>query len=128
MWCISIVTTPFLEECEDDTHTPEMGTWKSFGTPKLQNSISGVKTPRIGVFFYIIGKISKCRCRKWACMGHLNICSTSYGKKKGRESKIKNRPNPGVCKGSATHRWKALKESYKFSSYLIPIGGLNKEL
>ncbi len=29
-----IVATPLLEECEDDTHTPEMGTWESFETPK----------------------------------------------------------------------------------------------
>jgi len=28
------VTTPLLEECENDTHTPEMGTWESFGTFK----------------------------------------------------------------------------------------------
>jgi hypothetical protein len=28
------VVTPLLEECEDDTHTPEMGTWESSGTPK----------------------------------------------------------------------------------------------
>ncbi len=26
------VTTPLLEECEDDTHIPEMGTWESSGT------------------------------------------------------------------------------------------------
>jgi hypothetical protein len=30
--------------------------------------------------------------------------------------------------GSATHRWKALKENYKFAIDLIPIGGLSKEL
>jgi hypothetical protein len=24
-----LVATPLLEECEDDTHTPEMGTWES---------------------------------------------------------------------------------------------------
>ncbi len=29
------VTTPLLEDCEDDTHTPEMGTWESSGTPKI---------------------------------------------------------------------------------------------
>jgi hypothetical protein len=23
-----------LKECEDDTHTPEMGTWESFRTPE----------------------------------------------------------------------------------------------
>jgi hypothetical protein len=28
------VTTPLLEECEDDTHTPEMETWESSGIPK----------------------------------------------------------------------------------------------
>jgi hypothetical protein len=33
-----------------------------------------------------VGKALKCRCRKWPCMSHSNICSTSYGRKKGRES------------------------------------------
>ncbi len=28
------VATSLLEECEDDIHTLEMGTWESFGTPK----------------------------------------------------------------------------------------------
>ncbi len=28
------VATPLLEECEGDTHTPEMGTWESFDTPE----------------------------------------------------------------------------------------------
>ncbi len=28
------VATPLLEECEDDIHTPKMGTWESFGTPE----------------------------------------------------------------------------------------------
>jgi hypothetical protein len=31
----TFVTTPLLEECEDDTHTPEMGTWESSGTPEI---------------------------------------------------------------------------------------------
>ncbi len=30
----------------------------------------------------------KCRCRKWARMSHLDICSTSYVKKKGWDSKL----------------------------------------
>ncbi len=29
-----LVATPLLEECEDDTHTPEMGTWESSETPE----------------------------------------------------------------------------------------------
>jgi len=70
-------------------------------------------------------------------MGHLDICSTSYGKKKGWESnwqfdsrplKIGIRPDLGACRWIATHRWKALKESYNFALDLIPIGGLSKEL
>jgi hypothetical protein len=79
----------------------------------------------------------KCICRKWPLIGHLDICSTSYGKKKGQESnwqfdsrplKVKNRPNPSACRSTATHHWKALEKSYKFSLDLIPIGGLGKEL
>jgi hypothetical protein len=70
-------------------------------------------------------------------MGHLDICSTSYVQKKGRESnwqfdsrplKVGNRPDLGVRRGSATHHWKELKESYKFSLDLVLIGGLSKEL
>jgi hypothetical protein len=131
------VTTPLLEECEDDTHTPKMGTWESFGTPEtLKLDYRGQNTSHWGVL-YIIGKLWKFRCRKWACMGHLDIFSTSYVQKKGRESnwqfdsrplKVKNQLDPGVCRGSVTHRWKALKESYKFALDLVPIGGLRKKL
>jgi hypothetical protein len=65
------------------------------------------------------------------------MCSTSYGRKKGRESKwqfdsqplkVKNRPDPGVCKWSATHHWKALEESYKFSLDLVLIRILSQKL
>jgi hypothetical protein len=70
-------------------------------------------------------------------MSHLDICNTSYGKKKGRELnwqfdsrplKVGNRLDPGVCRLSATQYWKVLKESYKFALDLIPIRGLSKEL
>jgi hypothetical protein len=70
-------------------------------------------------------------------MSHLDICSTSYGQKKGRESnlqfgywplKVGNWPDPGVCRWSVTHCWKVLDRSYKFASDLIPIGGRNWEL
>jgi len=66
--------------------------------------------------------------------GHLQnkLC-----KKKGRESnwqfdsrplKVGNRLDSGMCRWSAIYRWKALKESYKFASDLIPIQGMSKEL
>jgi hypothetical protein len=29
------VATLLWEECEDETHTPEMGTWESIGTLKI---------------------------------------------------------------------------------------------
>jgi hypothetical protein len=83
---LGICYNPTLKECEDETHILEMGTWESFGTPEtFEINCRGQNTSHWG-FFYIIGKLSKCRCRKWACMGHLDICSTIYGKKKGRES------------------------------------------
>ncbi len=132
-----IVATPFLEECEDDTHTLEMGTWKSSEIPKTSEfDCRGQNTLHWGVL-YVIRKISKCRCRKWPHMSHLDICSTRYGKKKGRESnwqfdsrplKVGNQLDPGVCRWSATHRWKSLEESYKFALDFSPIEGLSKEL
>jgi hypothetical protein len=86
---------------------------------------------------YIIGKILKCRCLKWAHMTHLDICNTSYGKKKGQESNwqfdsrprnVGNRTDFRACRWCATHYWKALDESYNFSWDLIPIRGLNTKL
>ncbi len=73
---------PTLRECEDETHTLKMGTWESSGTPKFSEfDCKGQNTSHWGVL-YTIGKLSKCRCRKWAHMSHSEICSTSYGKKK----------------------------------------------
>jgi hypothetical protein len=70
-------------------------------------------------------------------MSHLDICSTSYDEKKGRESnwqfdfrplKVGNWPDPGGCKWSATHCWKSLNEGYKFALDLITIRGLQRKL
>jgi hypothetical protein len=114
-----------------------MGTWESSRTPENSEfDYRGQNTSPWGVL-YDVGKVLKCRCRKWPRMGHSNVCSTSYMRKKGRESncqfdsqplKVGNWPDLGACRWSATHRWKALKESYKFSLDLIPIRGLSKEL
>jgi len=131
------IATPLLEECEDDTHTPEMGTWESSETPKTLELDCRDQNISPWSVLCDIGKLLEFRCRKWLRMSHLDIFSTRYGKKKGRESnwqfhsqplKVGNRPDPGVCRWSATHRWKALKEKYKFALDLISIGGMNKEL
>jgi hypothetical protein len=113
IWRGLSVATPHLEECEDDTHTPEMGTWESSGTLKtLEFNYRGQNTLPWRVL-HVIEKLLKCRCRKWPCMSHLDICSISLGKKKGRESnwqfdswplKVENWPNPGVCRWRAAHR------------------------
>jgi hypothetical protein len=42
--------------------------------------------------------------------------------------KVGNRPDPSVCRQSATHRWKALEESYNFAWDLVPIWGWSKKL
>jgi hypothetical protein len=131
------VTTPLWGKCEVATHTPENGTWKPSRTPRNSKfDCRGQNTSSWGVL-YIVEKVLKCRCPKWPCMSHLDIWSTRYGWKKGRESnwqfdswplKVRNRPDYGVCRWSAAHHWKALKESYKFALDLIPIGNLNKKL
>jgi hypothetical protein len=65
---------PILRKCEDETHTPEMGTWESSRTLETSKfDYRGQNTSYWGVF-YIIGKLSKCRCQKLTRMGHLDIC------------------------------------------------------
>ncbi len=140
LWRNNVFTlccNPTLKECEDDTHTPKMGTWKSSGTP--ENSKLDCRSQNISPWcvFYTVEKVLKRRCRKWPRMSHSYICKTNYVQKKGRESnwqfdsrplKVENWPDPSVCRWSATHRWKNLKESYKFTLDLIPIRGLSMEV
>jgi hypothetical protein len=70
-------------------------------------------------------------------MSHLDICSSSYVRKKGRKSKwqfdsrplkVWNRPLPNVCSRNATWCWKALHESYNFGSKLVLIRAWGKKL
>jgi hypothetical protein len=137
LWLAMIIVATLLEKSVKMRLT--LSKW-GFGSPpglsKVQSSIARVKTPRIRAFF-IIGKLSKCRCQKWARLSHLDICITSYGQKKGRESnwqfdswplKVDNRPDPDALRWSGTHCWKALDESYNFASDLVPIRGMSKEL
>jgi hypothetical protein len=66
----------------------ELSFWELESRRTLELSESNYKgqtTSNWGVL-YIIGKLLKCRCLKWACMTRLDIWNISYGKKKGRES------------------------------------------
>ncbi len=104
----------------------ELSFWKlvSRWTPEFSKSnYKGQNTSHWKVL-YIIGKLLKCRCLKWACVTRLDICNTSYGQKKGRESnwqfdsqsqKVGNWPDFRACRWSAIHRWKDLDESYNFA-------------
>jgi len=131
------VATPLWGKCEDETCTPKSENLESSEIPKiLKLNCRGQNTSLWGVL-YTVEKVLKCRYRKWPCMNHLDICSTSYGRKKGQESnwqfdsrplKVRNRFDPGVCRWSATHCWKSLDESYKFAWDFIPIKGLSWEL
>ncbi len=65
---------------------PKWGLGSPPGFPKNSKfNCRGQNTLPWGVI-YIIGKFLKCRCWKWPCMSHSNICNISYGQKKGRES------------------------------------------
>jgi hypothetical protein len=96
---------PTLAKCEDETHTPKGGDLESSGTPEsLEFNSKGKNTLPWGVLG-VIGKVLKCKCPKWPRIGHLDICSPSYGQKKGRESnwqfdsrplKVGNRPVPDI--------------------------------
>ncbi len=118
-------------------------TWKSWDLESsVQNSkclefnIKAQNTSHWGVLS-VIGKVLKRRYRKWPRIGHWDICSPSYGQKKGRESdcqfdsrplKVGNRPLPDIRFESATWLWKDLDEPYNFGSDLVAIGLYSREL
>jgi hypothetical protein len=120
--------SPTLGKSEDleSSGTPECSEFDNKAQNTLHWSVLGV-----------IGKVLKRRYRKWPRIGHLNICSPSYGQKKGRESnwqfdsrplKVGNRPLPDLRIESTIRRWKDLGEGYKFGSDLIAIRLCSREL
>ncbi len=117
-------------------------TWKSresesSGTPECSELDSkGQNTSHWGVLG-VIGKVLKRKYLKWPRIGHLDICSPSYGQKKGQESnwqfdsrplKVGNRPLPDIRFGSAIRRWKDIDEGYNFDLDLVAIGCGSQEL
>jgi hypothetical protein len=103
---------------------------ESFGTPECSEPDSkGQNTSHWGVLG-AIGKVLKRRYRKCPRIGNSDICSPSYGQKKGQESnwqfdsrplKVGNRCLPNIRIGSAIRRWKDLNEGYNFGSDLVAI-------
>jgi len=92
---------------------PKVETLSPPGLPKIQKTIRGGQISFPCRILYINGKLLKCRCPKWVRIAHLDICSPSYGQKKGQESncqfdsrplKVRNRPLPDVTSRSTTWR------------------------
>jgi hypothetical protein len=80
------VATPLWPSVRMKLTLPKVGDLESSGTPEsLEFDSKGQNTSPWGVL-HVIEKVLKCRCPKWPRMGHLDICSPSYGQKKGRES------------------------------------------
>jgi len=113
--------------------SPTLGKSEDFassGTPEcLELDSNAQNTSHWGVLG-VIEKVLKRRYRKWPRIGHLDICSPSYGQKKGRESnwqfdsrpqKVRNRPPPNLRIESAIPCWKDLDEGYKFGLDLVAI-------
>jgi hypothetical protein len=110
---------------------------ESSGTPEgLELDSKGQNTSHWGVLG-VIGKVLKRRYRKCPRIGNSDICSPSYGQKKGRESnwqfdsrplKVEDRPLPDVRFEYATWRWKDLDEGYNFGLDLVAIKLCSREL
>jgi hypothetical protein len=118
------------------SHSRNGDLWVLRDSRKLRVRLQGSKHLALRCYLYH-WKGLEVYMSKMLHVSHLDIYNTSYGWKKGRESncqfnsrpiKVGNRPDPGVCRWSVTHHWKALKEGYKFSLDFIPIKGLSKEL
>ncbi len=110
---------------------------ESFGTPECLEFDSKVQNTSQWHVLGVIGKVLKRRYRKWPRIGHLNICSSSYGQRKGRESnwqfdsrplKVGNRPLLDLRIESAIRLRKDLDEGYKFGSDLVVIKLRSREL
>jgi hypothetical protein len=81
-----VVATPLWDKCEGEAHTPKSEKLESSRTPENSEPEFRGQISFHSSVLYVIGKVLKCRCPKWPRMSHLDICSPSYGQKKGRES------------------------------------------
>jgi hypothetical protein len=116
---------------------PNVGDLESSGTPECLELDSKAQNTSHWNVLGVIGKVLKRRYRKWPRIDHLDICSPSYGQKKGRESnwqfdsrplKVRNRHLPDLRIESATWLWKDLDEGYNFGFDLVAIRLYNQEL
>jgi len=101
-----VVATPLWAKWENATPTPKSGDLESSGTPKNSKDDLRGQISSPWCVLYINENLLKRRCQKWPRIAHLDICNSSYGEKKGRESngqfgsrplKVRDRPLPDVA-------------------------------
>jgi hypothetical protein len=131
------VATPLWPSVGVKPNTPKVGDLESSRTPECLEFDSKAQNYLHWGVLGVIEKVLKRRYRKWPRIGHLDICSPSYGQKKGRESnwqfdsrplKVGNRPLVDIRFGGATCRWKDLHEGYNFGLDLVTIRLCSREL
>ncbi len=134
---ITFVATPLWPSVGVKPNTWKSWELESSGTPEYSELNSkGKNTLHWGVLG-VIGKVLKRIYRKCLRIGNSDICSPSYGQKKGRESnwqfdsrplKVGNRCLPDIRFECATWRWKKLDEGYNSGSNLVAIQLFSREL
>jgi hypothetical protein len=131
------VATPLWPSVGVKPNTPKVGDLESSGTPECLEFNSKAQNTSMRGVLSVIGKVLKRRYRKWPRIGHLDIISTSYGQKKGRESKwqldsrplkVGTWPLPDLWIESATRCWKDLDEGYNFDLDFVAIRLCSPEL
>jgi len=80
------VVTPLWGKCEDEIRTPKSGNLESSRTPETLKLDCRGQNISPWSNLHIVGKVLKCKLSKMASHSHLDICSTSYGRKKGWKS------------------------------------------
>jgi hypothetical protein len=115
-WCVAkrLLLQPHFEASVRMKFTlPKVGTWSPPRLPKTQSLIAGVKTPCIEVFFIPLERFWSVNVENslaWAI--RTSTAQVMVKRRAGshfRPLKVRNQPDPGVCRWSATHCWKALE-------------------
>ncbi len=79
-------------------------------TPECSELDSKEKNTLHWGVFGVVEKVLKRRYRKWPRIGHLDICSPSYGQKKGRESNWQFDSRPTTKSLESTSFWCPIQE------------------
>jgi hypothetical protein len=87
------IATPLFEECEDDTHTFEMGTWESSGLLKLQSSITGVKTLCLEAFFISLESYQSVNVENGVALAIWTFAAQVMAKRRARSQIANLTPN-----------------------------------